>query len=40
LLDADGLAGDEGKTLYEVAGQKPLFEAAGIVEIDGIWSDK
>src|ERR1700761_3669296 len=31
---------DEGKTLYEVAGLKPLFEAAGIVEIDGIWSDK
>jgi 4-hydroxy-4-methyl-2-oxoglutarate aldolase len=31
---------DEGKTLYEVAGLQPLFEAAGIVEIDGIWSDK
>jgi 4-hydroxy-4-methyl-2-oxoglutarate aldolase len=31
---------DGGKTLYEVAGLKPLFEAAGIVEIDGIWSDK
>jgi 4-hydroxy-4-methyl-2-oxoglutarate aldolase len=31
---------DEGKTLYEVAGLKPLFEAAGIVEIDGIWSDQ
>jgi 4-hydroxy-4-methyl-2-oxoglutarate aldolase len=31
---------DEGKTLYEVAGLKSLFEAAGIVEIDGIWSDQ
>lgn len=31
---------DEGKTLYDVAGMKALFEAAGIVEIDGIWSDR
>jgi 4-hydroxy-4-methyl-2-oxoglutarate aldolase len=31
---------DDGKTLYEVAGMKALFEAAGIVEIDAIWSDK
>ena len=31
---------DDGKTLYEVAGVKALFEAAGIEEIDGIWSDK
>ena len=30
---------DEGRTLYDVAGMKALFEAAGIVEIDGIWSD-
>lgn len=28
---------DEGKSLYDVAGMKKLFEAAGIVEIDGIW---
>jgi 4-hydroxy-4-methyl-2-oxoglutarate aldolase len=28
---------DNGKTLYDVAGMKALFEAAGIVEIDGIW---
>jgi 4-hydroxy-4-methyl-2-oxoglutarate aldolase len=31
---------DEGKTLYDVAGMKALFDAAGIVEIDGIWSDR
>ena len=30
---------DQGQTLYDVAGMKPLFEAADIVEIDGIWSD-
>jgi hypothetical protein len=26
---------DDGKTLYEVAGMKALFEAAGLVEVDG-----
>jgi 4-hydroxy-4-methyl-2-oxoglutarate aldolase len=31
---------DEGQTLYDVAGMKALFEAADIVEIDGIWSDR
>lgn len=31
---------DEGQTLYDVAGMKSLFEAAEIVEIDGIWSDR
>ena len=31
---------DDGKTLYEVAGMKALFDAAGIVEIDGMWSDR
>jgi 4-hydroxy-4-methyl-2-oxoglutarate aldolase len=31
---------DEGQTLYDVAGMKALFETAGIVEIDGIWSDR
>ena len=30
---------DDGKTLYEVAGMKALFEAAGIVEVDGTWRD-
>jgi len=30
---------DEGQTLYDVAGMKALFEAAGIVEIDAAWSD-
>lgn len=30
---------DQGKTLYDLGNMKPLFEAAGIVEIDGIWSD-
>jgi 4-hydroxy-4-methyl-2-oxoglutarate aldolase len=30
---------DNGKTLYDVTGMKALFEAAGIVEIDGIWRD-
>ena len=30
---------DEGQTLYDVAGMKSLFEAAGIVEIDAVWSD-
>ena len=30
---------DQGKTLYDLGGMKSLFEAAGIVEIDGIWSD-
>lgn len=30
---------DSGKTLYDVTGSKALFEAAGIVEIDGIWCD-
>ena len=31
---------DEGQTLYDVAGMKALFEAADIVEIDGIWNDR
>ena len=31
---------DDGQTLYEVAGMTALVEAAGIEEIDGIWSDK
>lgn len=30
---------DEGQTLYDITGMKALFDAAGIVEIDGIWSD-
>jgi len=30
---------DDGQTLYDVAGMKALFEAAGIVEIDAAWSD-
>jgi 4-hydroxy-4-methyl-2-oxoglutarate aldolase len=30
---------DQGETLYDVAGMKALFEAAGIEEIDGIWRD-
>jgi hypothetical protein len=30
---------DAGKTLYDLGGMKALFEAAGIEEIDGIWSD-
>jgi hypothetical protein len=30
---------DNGKTLYDVTGSKALFEAAGIVEIDGTWRD-
>jgi 4-hydroxy-4-methyl-2-oxoglutarate aldolase len=30
---------DQGKTLYDLGNMKPLFEAAGIVEIDGIWND-
>lgn len=30
---------DSGKTLYDITGSKALFEAAGIVEIDGIWND-
>jgi 4-hydroxy-4-methyl-2-oxoglutarate aldolase len=30
---------DQGKTLYDLGNMKPLFEAAGIVEIDGIWWD-
>jgi 4-hydroxy-4-methyl-2-oxoglutarate aldolase len=30
---------DNGKTLYDITGSKALFEAAGIVEIDGTWRD-
>jgi 4-hydroxy-4-methyl-2-oxoglutarate aldolase len=30
---------DQGQTLYDIAGMKALFDAAGIVEIDGVWSD-
>jgi len=30
----------DGKTLYDLAGMKTLFEAAGIVEIDAVWSDR
>ena len=31
---------DDGQTLYDVAGMKALFETAGIVEIDAVWSDR
>jgi 4-hydroxy-4-methyl-2-oxoglutarate aldolase len=31
---------NEGQTLYDVAGMKALFEAAKIVEIDGVWTDR
>jgi 4-hydroxy-4-methyl-2-oxoglutarate aldolase len=31
---------DEGQTLYDVAGMKALFEAADIVEIDSMWTDR
>jgi 4-hydroxy-4-methyl-2-oxoglutarate aldolase len=31
---------DNGEALYDVTGMKAVFEAAGIVEIDGIWNDK
>jgi 4-hydroxy-4-methyl-2-oxoglutarate aldolase len=30
---------DQGQTLYDIAGMKALFDAAGIVEIDGVWTD-
>jgi 4-hydroxy-4-methyl-2-oxoglutarate aldolase len=30
---------DQGKTLYDPGNMNPLFEAAGIVEIGGIWND-
>jgi 4-hydroxy-4-methyl-2-oxoglutarate aldolase len=31
---------DEGQSLYDVAGMKALFEAADIVEIDSMWTDR
>jgi 4-hydroxy-4-methyl-2-oxoglutarate aldolase len=31
---------DQGQTLYDITGMKALFDAAGIVEIDGTWSDR
>jgi 4-hydroxy-4-methyl-2-oxoglutarate aldolase len=31
---------DDGQTLYDLTGMKALFEAAGIVEIDAVWSDR
>jgi 4-hydroxy-4-methyl-2-oxoglutarate aldolase len=31
---------DEGQTLYDVGAMKGLFDAAGIVEIDAVWSDR
>jgi 4-hydroxy-4-methyl-2-oxoglutarate aldolase len=30
---------DQGQTLYDIAGMKALFDAAGIEEIDGVWTD-
>lgn len=31
---------DQGKTLYDVTGVQAMFDAAGIVEIDGVWNDR
>jgi 4-hydroxy-4-methyl-2-oxoglutarate aldolase len=31
---------DNGETLYDITNMKPVFEAAGIVEIDSTWNDK
>jgi len=31
---------DDGQTLYDLTGMKALFEAAGIVEVDAVWSDR
>jgi 4-hydroxy-4-methyl-2-oxoglutarate aldolase len=31
---------DQGQTFYDIAGMKALFDAAGLVEIDGVWSDR
>jgi 4-hydroxy-4-methyl-2-oxoglutarate aldolase len=31
---------DNGETLYDITNMKPVFEAAGIVEIDRMWNEK
>jgi 4-hydroxy-4-methyl-2-oxoglutarate aldolase len=31
---------DDGETLYDITNMKPVFEAAGIVEIDRMWNEK